>query len=137
MLNFKNNKAIKLNFRLTQVLTLSRRINRSSPTCNSDASITRFKLVPINGLTEIKEENVAKNKILVYPNPTNKFLNFSLDKIDNHMFEVYNTLGQIIISGKIINNENSVDVSGLKQGLYFLNIYSKNQSVTTKFIKID
>jgi len=104
---------------------------------NSDASITRFKLVPINGLTEIKEENVTKNKILVYPNPTNKFLNFSLDKIDNHMFEVYNTLGQIIISGKIINNENSVDVSGLKQGLYFLNIYSKNQSVTTKFIKID
>lgn len=67
----------------------------------------------------------------IYPNPAINFIR--LNGIGNiEKFTVFNTLGETILKG---NFNNQIDVSNLSKGIYFLNIKSKNQIYTKKFIK--
>jgi UDP-N-acetylmuramyl pentapeptide synthase len=50
--------------------------------------------------------------------------------------EICNLLGQIIYTSQIIDTHNfSIDVSGLKQGIYFIRLKGKSGVFAKKFIK--
>lgn len=71
----------------------------------------------------------------VYPNPVKEILNiysFNLKSID--AISIFNSLGQLI---KYILNPNDlfVNVSGLNQGVYYINITSENIKTSIKFLK--
>lgn len=69
----------------------------------------------------------------VYPNPVTNTL--YIDNItENATVEVYNQLGQLVIA-KEADAQVTLDMSGLANGIYMVNIQSGNSSKTVKVIK--
>jgi hypothetical protein len=66
----------------------------------------------------------------VYPNPASNVLNVKSQETLN--LEIYNNLGQFILRS---NNSNSVDVSSLSRGVYFIKVSNGINTSTKKFIK--
>lgn len=81
--------------------------------------------------------NIHADEISIAPNPATDVL--SIEGInDNADYRISNTLGQVVTKGSISNSKNAqINVSGLSQGTYYLQLYSANKSViTTKpFVK--
>ncbi len=68
----------------------------------------------------------------IYPNPTTDKL--YINQIDNlKKVEVINMNGQLVFSKE--NNLETIDVSHLQNGVYFLKVYAQNGSTAKKFIK--
>lgn len=76
-------------------------------------------------------DNLFKNTILVYPNPSNSIIHISNIETSKHVF-LYNAIGEIIIS----KNSDTIDISTLEKGVYFLKVELKNkEQETIKIIK--
>ncbi|KAA5826310.1 T9SS type A sorting domain-containing protein [Algibacter amylolyticus] len=70
-----------------------------------------------------------------YPNPVLDIIKIDTKNVINSAL-IINQLGQTVLnikSNKIVNN--SIDLTGLKQGLYFLNLKSEGRSATIKITK--
>ena len=98
-------------------------------------------LVPEDCL-ESNPNNISSEEIKfeVYPNPfTSRLLlhsNYNLSAYSN--FELYNTNGQYLFSGKLSpvdKNTLSVNLSYLSSGMYLIRVRSSNESKTFKIIK--
>lgn len=70
----------------------------------------------------------VEEKIRLYPNPTNDFLNIKITSLD--CYEVYNINGKFIKKG----NTKRVDVRNLKQGIYFIVVHYGYKKQALKFI---
>ena len=88
-------------------------------------------LVLKNYLLDVPENDELN--ITVYPNPVTETLFISSEGITIEKIKVYSISGQIILSSE--NVQNSIDVSGLSEGLYFLEIFSSEGKSILKFIK--
>ncbi|MCC6182505.1 MAG: T9SS type A sorting domain-containing protein [Bacteroidia bacterium] len=87
------------------------------------------------GIKEL-ESNKLTGDILVYPNPATDVINFQLkDSKDNYIIEIYSSLGQVVYTGKVDQNNNSINVSQFSNGMYIINISDKAKRYTGKFIK--
>ena len=74
------------------------------------------------------------NQFTLYPNPVNDILNFnSKENLEIQSAEVYNMLGQIVIS--VPNATKSINVSSLTKGSYFVKVNTEKGSATSKFVK--
>lgn len=76
-------------------------------------------------------------KITLYPNPTNKFLNINIpNELESPLnYEIYNNLGQIIKFSNTISSDLQVNTSELSNGIYFLKLNFENATKTLRFIK--
>ncbi|MCH2196460.1 T9SS type A sorting domain-containing protein [Kordia sp.] len=72
-------------------------------------------------------------KIHMYPNPVTDVLFITNTALQIKSFVIYNTQGQKI--KEINNHNNSLDVSTLSKGLYFLDILTSTGKFTEKFMK--
>jgi hypothetical protein len=73
----------------------------------------------------------------IYPNPAREVLNITSDVTGvAGSYEIYNILGQAITARNITFDDNqSVDVSGLSQGVYVIKLTREGKTKTLKFIK--
>ena len=79
--------------------------------------------IDVSSNTIEKAEN--KNKFQLYPNPCFEQLTIEYKNTAPAIpqdYQVYNVLGQIVLSGKLINNEHTIDTRNLSEGIYFLRI---------------
>jgi uncharacterized surface protein with fasciclin (FAS1) repeats len=86
--------------------------------------------VLIPSLSNISELSVAN--VEVYPNPSSdviKLTNLSADE-----FSIINTVGSVVKSGKVANNE--ISVSDLENGNYFIQLTNSTSVYQAKFIKL-
>jgi hypothetical protein len=76
------------------------------------------------------------NSLLVYPNPANSSVFVKLNSVsDKATVEVYNTIGQIVISSKEINNNSTeINVSALAKGVYILKITNGKEVGNVKIV---
>jgi len=65
--------------------------------------------------TSIAENN---NSVSVYPNPATDAI--TIEGQANSRFEIFNAAGQTLVSGMLSNNTESIDISNLNQGQYFV-----------------
>lgn len=102
----------------------------------SDGFITRFDLVNLYNNTNKIDKS---NNIHIFPNPTTDKININIEEnnLKEGQITVYNLLGQIVqsINNQNLQNDFSIDVSHLKQGVYFLVIETNSQYYSQKFIK--
>lgn len=49
--------------------------------------------------------------------------------------KIYDILGKLIIDKSVISNNNFIDISNIKKGIYLVRISNNNQSITKKLIK--
>lgn len=79
-------------------------------------------------------ENISDD-LSIYPNPVvnNLFVNIGSSKNANAI--IYDLTGKEVYQVILENNSNTLDLSQLQRGIYFLNIVGTQNSVTKKFIK--
>ncbi|MGX7667399.1 PKD domain-containing protein [Flavobacterium pedocola] len=94
--------------------------------------VTNEKIIVLNTLSNEDWNSVSK-EITVFPNPATNKLNInSKNKIEK--IEIYNSLTQKVKSENNIT-ENSVDVSYLTSGIYFLIIKTETKDCIIKLLK--
>ena len=74
--------------------------------------------------------NSVSSNYLIYPNPTSDFVYLSGHNGDSKTM-VYNITGKLLLS----TNEKKIDLSSYPNGLYILNIRTKNRVNTHSIIK--
>lgn len=89
-------------------------------------------LMAIGASVGIKENSFNGN-ILITPNPTNGLLNISFNTIpQNTKIEVYNSIGALVLSETMINKNNTINISDLSSGIYFMKVLEGNKVVAVK-----
>lgn len=79
-------------------------------------------------------ENIARNNVSIYPNPTNDNLHIETeaDIEEIIIFDVYGRRQDVSYQSSAVN---SIDVSKLNSGVYFINIKTANENIVNRFIK--
>ena len=104
---------------------------------NTDAFIAKFGFPCTTGINEISQNSNAS--LLIFPNPTNNFLNISSQKINMKHVDVLNILGQTVFQKQISpdNLHNTqLNVSFLTPGVYIIQATDNNNIIRAKFIKL-
>ena len=95
-----------------------------------DAYIDNIKI----NETNMSVSNVKKGNLAVYPNPVKNILNINAKKgLEIQSLEIYDTLGQLVIAKP--NFEQTIDVSVLPSGTYFIKASTEKGSGSMKFVK--
>ena len=103
-------------------------------------SDTMRQLISV-GSTAIIPGADASSGIHIYPVPVQNTLHIDFSQVSvNSSVDIliYNTLGQVVFQQYNVHaqqTDNSFDVSLLSSGLYFLEIKTQTQNLTTRFIK--
>jgi hypothetical protein len=77
------------------------------------------------------------NSIKLYPNPTGNNIFISGLSLSNKVSTllIYNAIGSLVYSGQVQGDKlPSVDVSGLTNGVYFVEIIQNNSAITKKLV---
>ena len=83
--------------------------------------------------TVVSVNNTKQLNVSVYPNPAQNTLYVNADNASS--FKIYNILGAEQKSGLLNKNFNSIDISNLKSGVYFINVYNGQAVTKVKFVK--
>ena len=77
-------------------------------------------------------------KLDIYPNPFDSKISirFSEPILQNATYEVYNLIGELKLSGRLTDKENTFDLSSLSSGVYYITILSGELNISRKIIKI-
>ncbi len=94
-----------------------------------DISVTRCNV----GIDEVK----AEARLEVYPNPTTNEIRIITTERGIKKMKINNMLGECVYEHNVENEkkEISVDVSGLLNGMYFVEVMFENKIYNAKFIK--
>ena len=80
-------------------------------------------------VVKTKDLRELNNQVAVYPNPTNGFLNIkpTFQTTDKLRYKIYNTLGQQVTeSFERDASPFTINIGGLKKGIYYLEILKKD-----------
>jgi len=75
-------------------------------------------------------------EVVLYPNPATNFINVNVDNEQNFEIEVYDLIGNLVITqklGELSNTENRLDISNLQKGVYLMHIISTTERLIKKF----
>lgn len=80
------------------------------------------------GIKEIQE-----NEISIFPNPSNQFINIYIGDVfpQNIQLSLMNSLGEKLLQ---ISNADKIDVSNINEGIYYLQMVTKDSRITKKII---
>ena len=88
--------------------------------------------------TAIVNNELAKNKFSVYPNPTRNICYISIPSdFTEGIYTIYNMAGNSVVSKNITTNHEKVDLSNYPTGIYFVKVQSKGNHSTFKIIKTE
>ncbi len=73
-------------------------------------------------------------QLIAFPNPTNGVLNLELKGESDKNVEVYNLLGEKVLSVTLLTTSNSIDLSGLTNGIYTVKVKSNEGEFQNKVI---
>ncbi len=85
--------------------------------------------------TGIRDIAFEQNSILLYPNPANNSIRFSLQNGVMEGWEIISVEGKTVLHNNEQTNVASTDVSQLAKGVYFLKINTKAGAVHGRFLK--
>ncbi len=86
-----------------------------------------------DGDCALGNETFEMDKLKIYPNPVGNILQIQATDFMVTKLEIYNILGEKIITQS--ESTTTMDISNLKQGLYFLFLSNENDTFKTTFIK--
>ncbi|MBC7694290.1 MAG: T9SS type A sorting domain-containing protein [Burkholderiales bacterium] len=88
-----------------------------------------YKIVGSAGVKTI----AANDAITIFPNPTSGILNINAVEA-NSSVEVFNVIGDKVYTNVFTKGNNTVDLSRLADGAYFVKLNSNNQIITKKVV---
>jgi hypothetical protein len=95
-------------------------------------SITITPVVYCNpvGMEEIG--NTGASNFSVYPNPASSTLHVHINNFQSAQIKITNVLGEEVLNKIIYDNDNIIDLSGIKEGIYFTVITDNNSRVDSR-----
>ena len=94
--------------------------------------VSQYDLDGLIGCTTVSvQEELKEHEIQLYPNPVSDHLLIESDLQENQAFQIYSSIGKLVLSGKITAQNNTLDLSELPAQIYFFKMENK----TMKFIK--
>lgn len=80
----------------------------------------------------------SPSNIRIYPNPTNELLQIDIDNTNflNSKITVFNMMGRKIITSRLTNENQNIQIGDLQSGIYFTEVYQNGERIAVeKFIK--
>lgn len=93
--------------------------------CNSQSQIT--------SVCNLGVKQVRESEISIYPNPVGSILNLNVGKSTIESYSIIDASGKMVQRSSV--HSNTLDVSVLHPGIYFLSIYVDGLVLNTKFVK--
>jgi hypothetical protein len=72
--------------------------------------------------------------VLIYPNPARGAITIEVPDYKTEQFEISNVIGEKLKTQKFIGEKETIDISDLKPGVYFINVLGINFKKTTRVI---
>jgi hypothetical protein len=83
------------------------------------------------------KENIEEENFLIFPNPADQQITIKYNKADGlTSYSVVDLLGNQILVGYLNKSNNTIDVSNLKNGIYFVNFTNNTEFISTHKIII-
>jgi hypothetical protein len=79
-------------------------------------------------------ENSSADAISVYPNPAGEFVTISANDLLIEKIELVNITGQVISAVQVASKQIKMDLSATSSGVYFLKIFTENNSTTKQLV---
>lgn len=76
--------------------------------------------------------SIEKNNIVIYPDPADNFIKLKIKNFNIQSVTIYDLTGKEVL---IVKEKNTLDISDLFPGMYFLKISLANKTISGKFIK--
>jgi len=96
---------------------------------------TAFHYHPGHG-TAVPAVNALANEYTLYPNPANSTVYINTPAAGNKMIAIYNVTGQRVYFATTQDKLVMVNVAGMSNGMYYVNVRTENGQVyTMKFVK--
>ena len=106
----------------------------SNPTNELGYGIPDFNLALNTALLNVN--SLTNNTFLLYPNPANETITISFpSRFESATFAVYNTIGQLILTKNLTNQNSKVELNGIQSGMYLYTLENKNSIQSGKISK--
>ncbi len=92
---------------------------------DEDKTITVVLVEDDTSITETYDPQIT-----IYPNPASSVLHIMTDNTTIGEVRLLDMLGNVIYSSNINENGHTIDVTGYRHGIYFIQVYSENQVFT-------
>ena len=88
--------------------------------------------------TSIYDFNASGN-LDIYPNPFDAEISILIsdEKYKNAKYKIHNTVGEIKLTGAFLQNENTLDLSTMSPGIYFITVFTPELNISRKIIKME
>jgi PKD repeat protein len=98
-------------------------------------SASDSKTVSVSACTGIA--TLSSSNVSIYPNPTKDIINVVMDAsfVNNASIEMYDAIGKLIVSEKIINTHTTINTDHLAKGIYTIRIVSEGKQISNRIIK--
>lgn len=77
----------------------------------------------------------AANKFKIYPNPVSSLVTISTPDVEVSNLSISDLTGKVVLKKSLIGIENTIDISELSNGIYFLEINSDAKKEVVKILK--
>lgn len=84
--------------------------------------------------TDVSEYITPKDHLHVFPNPSTGQLTVQLDGKQEFEVQVYNNIGQLLITKTTFADKLYINLSNYQDGLYILKVITKNEILTAKIL---
>lgn len=81
------------------------------------------------------KEVISQNSLQIYPNPVENTLFIKVSNLEVKLLQLFDANGRLIREMENISAQDQMDVSALKQGLYYIRLITEEGVVSKKFIK--
>lgn len=81
------------------------------------------------------QEGIRPDGFSVYPNPSTDILNIFTGKMGASKYQIISATGQVWQEGAFLGNQNSINISALKAGFYYIEVYDEQNKVINKIVK--
>lgn len=101
-------------------------------------SLGTIKIYNYDSVLPVNENSLSQNAIMIYPNPSTDFIYIDYASETSYNVNLTNINGQILKNIKDMRGEIQIDMNELKNGIYFLTVYTddlKNRT-TKKILKV-
>jgi uncharacterized repeat protein (TIGR01451 family) len=97
------------------------------------AILTNSTLNTINSLSGIKNMTAKQNGILIYPNPNNGNFIIETSSTEPQAMQIFDITGKMVLNQNV-NGKTNIEASRLDNGIYFIQVKTKENISTQKII---
>lgn len=91
---------------------------------------TRNNIIRLNGSVGLVEKSLIKYEIAISPNPSTGV--FTLSGLENtNVIEIFDVTGRSIYKKSVVENKNTIDLSGKDKGIYLYKITNAHGRIST------